>query len=625
MTDKDGVRFAWMGEPPFLNNGYGTQARRILPILKEHGLNFGVYSTRGSRAYTQWRGIPVFPSGPDEKSVGADMLPMSQSLWGAQAILSMFDVDHINMRSMPPVPWIAWTPIDHFPASKNIVNRLKGASGVWAMSEFGRAELEKAGIDSIVVPNVVDTETFSPMDKREAWRRLGKEEYADFFWVGLVCANYATLDRKAISEQLVAFADFAKGAPDARIYIHSLVMRVAEGNTGLLDIHSLIGELGLQDKFIAPAQDRYYANMLDDAYMVNAYNAIDVLLSATSGEGFGVPIIEAQACGKPVIVSNWTAMPELVGAGITVDAGQLFRNSRNAWWVRPNIAAISQSLEAMYATWKDEKEKYAEMCTVARDFSLSYDSRLITERIIVPYLSNARDKMIEVAQRVSAPKTVAVAGSTSEYSSPNAILVQSAYGTHSEMLRATMPAYAAYCRKYNITYMPVEGKLQNEVPPHWDKVKLIQWALSLPSVEYVIWADADTAVVRDEEDIRTAVDFGEIAMCTHWEKNIGVHHNSGVMVIRNTERMRKFFDMVWDDRKHQDFEEQLSINEFLKLEEFEEALVEMDDKWNSGKDINESPDPIIVAFHGYRDTYHRTLAVKAALEEAWGESRCPGY
>ena len=36
------------------------------------------------------------------------------------------------------------------------------------------------------------------------------------------------------------------------------------------------------------------------------------------GEGFGVPIIEAQACGTPVITGDWTAMSEITRTGLAI-------------------------------------------------------------------------------------------------------------------------------------------------------------------------------------------------------------------------------------------------------------------------------------------------------------------
>jgi glycosyltransferase involved in cell wall biosynthesis len=49
------------------------------------------------------------------------------------------------------------------------------------------------------------------------------------------------------------------------------------------------------------------------------YNAADLLLFPSHYEGFGFPVVEAMACGLPVVTSNVSSLPEVVGdAAITV-------------------------------------------------------------------------------------------------------------------------------------------------------------------------------------------------------------------------------------------------------------------------------------------------------------------
>jgi glycosyltransferase involved in cell wall biosynthesis len=47
--------------------------------------------------------------------------------------------------------------------------------------------------------------------------------------------------------------------------------------------------------------------------MVEAYAAADLLLFASTFEGFGMPILEAQAVGRPVVTANLSSMPEVGG------------------------------------------------------------------------------------------------------------------------------------------------------------------------------------------------------------------------------------------------------------------------------------------------------------------------
>ena len=62
-----------------------------------------------------------------------------------------------------------------------------------------------------------------------------------------------------------------------------------------------------------------YVGKPDKAELVQLYNAVDVLVAPSLYEGFGITPAEAMACGTPVIASNTTALPEVVGnAGILV-------------------------------------------------------------------------------------------------------------------------------------------------------------------------------------------------------------------------------------------------------------------------------------------------------------------
>jgi len=59
---------------------------------------------------------------------------------------------------------------------------------------------------------------------------------------------------------------------------------------------------------------------IDEKDMPKLYNSADVYLHTSEYEGFGLPILEAMACGVPVVASNKASIPEIVGnAGILID------------------------------------------------------------------------------------------------------------------------------------------------------------------------------------------------------------------------------------------------------------------------------------------------------------------
>jgi len=54
---------------------------------------------------------------------------------------------------------------------------------------------------------------------------------------------------------------------------------------------------------------------INDATVLSCYERCDLLMFASTLEGFGMPIVEAQAVGRPVVTSNCSAMPEAAGDG----------------------------------------------------------------------------------------------------------------------------------------------------------------------------------------------------------------------------------------------------------------------------------------------------------------------
>jgi len=59
---------------------------------------------------------------------------------------------------------------------------------------------------------------------------------------------------------------------------------------------------------------------VDDADKGALYAAARALVFPSLYEGFGFPVLEAMLCGAPVIASNTSSLPELVGeAGLLVD------------------------------------------------------------------------------------------------------------------------------------------------------------------------------------------------------------------------------------------------------------------------------------------------------------------
>jgi glycosyltransferase involved in cell wall biosynthesis len=72
---------------------------------------------------------------------------------------------------------------------------------------------------------------------------------------------------------------------------------------------ALVAELGLQD-------DVLFFGQVPEAELPLFYNVADLLVMPSLHEGFGLPVLEAMACGKPVIVSDRGSLPEVGGNAV---------------------------------------------------------------------------------------------------------------------------------------------------------------------------------------------------------------------------------------------------------------------------------------------------------------------
>lgn len=78
-------------------------------------------------------------------------------------------------------------------------------------------------------------------------------------------------------------------------------------------IDSLLQQEGIGN---ALKQHLYYPGYIRNADLATLYNAAFAFLYPSLRESFGIPLVEAMACGTPVITGNTSSMPEVGGPGI---------------------------------------------------------------------------------------------------------------------------------------------------------------------------------------------------------------------------------------------------------------------------------------------------------------------
>jgi glycosyltransferase involved in cell wall biosynthesis len=317
-----------------------------LAMFAWYGLQGGMHDVGGIRCY---------PAGAD--AYGNDVIGAHCRDFAANVLVSLIDVwvmqDTAN--KIKPALWCPWLPIDHSPVPQKVLDSLQGAHLPLTYAKWGHDLLESAGVPNVYIPHGLETNVFRVIEDVEAVRTFRRDVlHNPAHLTVMVAANKGYPDRKAFQVQLRAWAQFAKDKPGAKLYIHSEPTPMYGG----LDFAALLANLGIQDKVIFP--DRYqYFRGLPPEYLALCYNNADVFMGAAMAEGFGIPLIEAQACGCPVITTNFSAMPELVRWGYRVDPIDMFWTPLNSWQAWPDVNGVRAALEALYAQWHDNGDAWS--------------------------------------------------------------------------------------------------------------------------------------------------------------------------------------------------------------------------------------------------------------------------
>jgi len=274
--------------------------------------------------------------------LNADMLITIKEPWNFQ---------HLPLQGLNYVPMAI---IDHSPISHHLVSRIETAFKVIAISRFGQRELKSKNIDSTYIPHGVEDHYECLWDQRKECMKTWYLD-PDAFKIGIVCMNRA---RKMIPRMFRAIRSFIDNNPDIKtqVMFWGSINKTAPGlgGQGVGDFgSSLIQEIiGLElDETIQWPDDATIEEGIPERLptmgwdMVTLYNSFDVLLHTTGGEGFGLPLIEAQRCGVPVITTDYAAGPENVGAGLTVPASDyVIVNTPGTRYALADIDATADAL-----------------------------------------------------------------------------------------------------------------------------------------------------------------------------------------------------------------------------------------------------------------------------------------
>jgi glycosyltransferase involved in cell wall biosynthesis len=329
---------------------------------------FSPYSFGGSPL--EWEGFPVLPAVRDQ--CGNDVMVANYKFHSADLLITLCDPFGLMAcaRDLAGINVAHWFPVDCDPLGEADVTVLRDGQAIpVAMSRFGERILRAEGTTPLFVPHGVDCVLFRPGDPM-AYRE-GADITPEAFVVGVNAMNRDKI-RKGLPEQMAAFAAFHTRHPDSVLAMHT----AAVGNPGL-NLAGMAARLGISDAVRWPDEYSYAAGLISREQLATWYQGLDVLSNCSYGEGFGLPVLEAQASGVPAVVTDCSAMTELCGAGWLVAGSDYWAPDSGAWWKRPDVADIASAYEAAWQAREDGTLPKKQ----AREFALQYDA----DRVLVEF------------------------------------------------------------------------------------------------------------------------------------------------------------------------------------------------------------------------------------------------
>lgn len=229
------------------------------------------------------------------------------------------------------------------------------ADHIITVSEYSKAQIiERLGVPVSKVSaiyNGVNAE-FSPMDRELAFKAisaaLGVSECYLLYVGGL--RRY-----KNVSVLLKAFAILRRRADIPQRLL--ILGDHAQGRRELAEECSQLGISGSTD----------FVGHVGQGLLPKLYAASDVLVMPSTIEGFGLPVLEAMACGVPVVSSQAASLPEVGGDAVIYfdpqsaeDLARAIERVLSSAELRESLRAKGLERAARF-TWKDSVEKHVKV------------------------------------------------------------------------------------------------------------------------------------------------------------------------------------------------------------------------------------------------------------------------
>lgn len=298
---------------------------------------------------------PIWPAVPGGDVYGMNRIGAIAATFKPDLIFVMNDpwIVAEYLKAMPEnTPVVAYMPVDA--PNQTSASRLERLTRSIAYTHFGRRQLALGGFSGPinVIPHGVDTDLYQPQDKlkcREMITFREPTDLNDLFIVGNVNRNQP---RKRLDLTMQYWTEWwvRAGQPkNAMLYFHC-----SNRDEGW-DVLKLAKYYGINKNFIITNPEMTTRNCMLEQDMPKVYGMFDVHFSTPLGEGWGLTVHEAMACGIAQIVPRYSALGEWCHGAVHYVGVSSFQVTPKNINTIGGVADMEESVAAIQKFWEDRE------------------------------------------------------------------------------------------------------------------------------------------------------------------------------------------------------------------------------------------------------------------------------
>ncbi len=217
-------------------------------------------------------------------------------------VITILDVMYLKDYSLLPQSISAYQRLGRIYRKMIVPLATRHVSKIITISDFSKNDIKKhiptLKDEVIEVTYAASDERFHVVDRNDATVKIKDK----FGIAGNYILSLGALDPRKNTELVVK--KFIELKSDRKIK-EKLVI-VGMPNWRQTRFYDMVNNSSYRDEII-------FTDFVSEEDLVLLYNCADVFLYPSLYEGFGIPLLEAMSCGVPVITSNTTSIPEVVG------------------------------------------------------------------------------------------------------------------------------------------------------------------------------------------------------------------------------------------------------------------------------------------------------------------------